>query len=90
MKNIIFGTNSFKLCSFSGDEFDEKTQGTIVENANLIYPSDVETDKKGSLWTLFNRLLRFKHGVLSNEEINIVILKGAIRSLIKGTVCDAM
>lgn len=77
-------------CEFSGDEFDEKTQGVIVEDVSLIYPSDVEADKKGLLWVLFNRLSKFQHSVQNAEEINIRILSGPIRSLIKGTVCDAM
>lgn len=74
----------------SGDEYSEKTQGIITEDNSLIYPSDVEVDKNGLLWAIFNNQPKFLHSTLDSEQINFRIFSGTIRSMIKGTVCDSM
>lgn len=75
---------------YRADEYSEKAQGIIVEDENIIYPSDVEVDTSGLLWALSNRLPKFQHGRLLEEDVNIRILSGSIRTIIKGTMCDAM
>lgn len=56
----------------------------------MIYPSDVEVNRSGSVWVLSNRLPKFLYGNPRLEEVNFKILTSTIRTIIKGTVCDAM
>lgn len=61
-----------------------------MEDESFVYPADVELDKNGLLWALYNRLPKFQYSILDPDDVNIRIFNGIVRNIIKGTGCDAM
>lgn len=83
---IFFGVNIF-----SGEEYNEFTQGTINLDKSIdMYPTDVRVDRTGNLWVLSNTLPIYNKKEHDQNLINVKVYMTPVRQVIKGTICDEM
>lgn len=84
--NDIFGENIY-----SGEEYNEFTQGTINLDKSIdMYPTDVRVDRTGNLWVLSNTLPIYNKREQDQNLINVKVYMTPVRQVIKGTICDEM
>jgi hypothetical protein len=81
--------NDCSLLIYSGDEYNELTQGTInLDKSSDMYPADVRVDRTGNLWVLSNTFPTYNKKEYDQSLINVKIYMTPVRQVIKGTVCD--
>lgn len=81
--------NNCNLLFYSGEEYNELTQGTInLDKSSDMYPADVRVDRTGNLWVLSNTFPIYNKKEYDQSLINVKIYMTPVRQVIKGTVCD--
>lgn len=84
-KNGIGCWNSFT----HPNEYSPETNFLVAsDNETMIFPNDLKVDHEGNLWFLTDRLPNHIYKKLDPEEVNYRIFKGAVKDVVKGTVCE--
>lgn len=58
------------------------------DNERMIYPSDMNVDRDGTIWVMSNTMPRFIYASLNTDEFNFRVWKASTRNAIRGTLCD--
>ncbi|KAJ9585377.1 hypothetical protein L9F63_002837 [Diploptera punctata] len=70
-------------------EYTPETQHLVTDDdETFVFPNDLKVDRDGNLWVLTDRLPVFIYRELDVKKVNFYIFKGAVKDLIKGTVCE--
>lgn len=84
-KNGIGCWNSFT----HPNEYSPETNFLVAsDNETMIFPNDLKVDHEGNLWFLTDKLPNHIYKKLNPEEVNYRIFKGAVKDVVKGTVCE--
>lgn len=71
------------------DEFSPQTNFLVAsDNETMVFPNDLKVDRDGNLWFLTDKLPNHIYKKLNPEQVNYRIFKGAVKDMVKGTVCE--